>query len=96
MQPIRRMAYKGRDLLCLLISITYRDSPLFCQAGGREFKSRRSRSLKPRFLVERPGFFIGFFCNPKMTGIDPFYRNHLSYTSLHFSHFYLKYKKESP
>ena len=33
-------------LVSLYVSyfMTYRDSPQFCQAGGREFKSRRSRS----------------------------------------------------
>ena len=29
-----------------------------CQAGGRGFESLRSRSLKPRFLIERSGVFF--------------------------------------
>ena len=32
-----------------------------CQAGGREFKSRQSRFLNPRFLIKKSGVFIGFF-----------------------------------
>ena len=41
-----------------------------CQAGGRGFESLRSRSLKPRFLVERSGFFVALLYFPDMTEID--------------------------
>ena len=41
-----------------------------CQAGGRGFESLRSRSLKPRFLVERPGFFVALLYFPDMTVND--------------------------
>ena len=44
--------------------------PFSCQAGGREFESRRSRSLKPRFLVERSGFFVALLNFPDMTVND--------------------------
>jgi len=41
-----------------------------CQAGGRGFESLRSRSLKPRFLIDISGFFVSLLCFPDMTVND--------------------------
>jgi len=63
---------KPSDCISLYIKIygIVKYWPFSCQAGGRGFESLRSRSLKPRFLVERSGFFVSLLYFPDMTEID--------------------------
>jgi len=64
----------GKPSACISLYISSYGSvkcrPFSCQAGGRGFESLRSRSLKPRFLVERSGFFVALLYFPDMTEID--------------------------
>ena len=64
----------GKPSACILLYIRIYGSvkcrPFSCQAGGRGFESLRSRSLKPRFLVERSGFFVALLYFPDMTVND--------------------------
>jgi hypothetical protein len=64
----------GKSSACISLYIrscgSVKCRPFSCQAGGRGFESLRSRSLKPRFLVERSGFFVALLYFPDMTEID--------------------------
>ena len=64
----------GKPSACISLYIRSYGSvkcrPFSCQAGGRGFESLRSRSLKPRFLVEISGFFVALLYFPDMTVND--------------------------
>ena len=49
---------QGKKSLCHLISVAYTSLSLFCQAGGREFKSRRSRTEKALVSREETEAFL--------------------------------------
>jgi len=77
----------GKSSACISLYIRSYGSvkcrPFSCQAGGRGFESLRSRSLKPRFLVEKSGFFVALLYFPDMT---PFHDGVFLFLFLPYNH----------